>query len=92
VIAALVRLGKKYDIIHLRDEGLVRLKLRFPATLEQLDGNLSSVGQYAKHIYCPDKTAKDDMIVSAIQLAHECDIQTILPALYCTLVQDTVSS
>ncbi|TEB27382.1 hypothetical protein FA13DRAFT_1794787 [Coprinellus micaceus] len=77
----------------------VRVPLPFPViaalvrlgkkTTSSIFGTKAFVGQYAKHIYCPDKTAEDDMIVSAIQLAHECDIQTILPALYYTLVQDT---
>ncbi|TEB27403.1 hypothetical protein FA13DRAFT_934160 [Coprinellus micaceus] len=36
-VAAMVRLGKKYDIPHLRDEGLARLKLQFPTRLEDFE-------------------------------------------------------
>lgn len=68
-VAAMIRLGRKYDIPHLRDEGLTRLKLEYPSELEDFDKlNLEGNPHVVYH-------AKVPVEYHAISLAHECNIQ-----------------
>ncbi|KDR67625.1 hypothetical protein GALMADRAFT_257854 [Galerina marginata CBS 339.88] len=77
-LAAILRLGKKYEIDYLRDEGLQRLRLKFPSSLDLWDES------YYDCLYTVSETLRYD----AINLAHELSIQTILPALYAAVVKD----
>ncbi|TEB27368.1 hypothetical protein FA13DRAFT_1736503 [Coprinellus micaceus] len=77
-LAAMIRLGRKYEISYLRDEGLARLKREFPTTLEEYD---RLPEEYLSFTY-PETQCGLDPIVDIIKLAHECNIQSILPALY----------
>ncbi|KAJ3528884.1 hypothetical protein NMY22_g9229 [Coprinellus aureogranulatus] len=73
-LAAMIRIGKKYDIPYLRDDGLARLKWRFPATLQEFD----------KTSGCRTTGTPSELreLFHIINLAHECSIHSILPALY----------
>ncbi|TEB27383.1 hypothetical protein FA13DRAFT_933338 [Coprinellus micaceus] len=84
VIAAMVRMGKKYEIDYLRDEGLVRLKLEFPGKLDDFDKTPRSFPR--THIKYGSADEQASMELEAINLGHECGIQTILPALYFQVV------
>lgn len=86
-LSAMIRLGRKYQIDHLRDEGLARLKLEFPSTLEDWD---SMDGDKYTHISWPDLVS-GSTIAATIKLAHECNIQSILPALYLLYAPTMVS-
>lgn len=90
VIAAMIRMGKKYEIHYLRDEGLVRLKLEFPEKLNDFDKTPKSFPR--THIKCVSADEQANMEIEAINLAHECGIQTILPALYFQVVLKMVSA
>jgi hypothetical protein len=74
----MIRLGRKYEISYLRDEGLARLKREFPTTLEEYD---RLPEEYLSFTY-PETQCGLDPIVDIIKLAHECNIQSMLPALY----------
>lgn len=78
VVESMVRLGKKYQIDHLYKEGLRYLKLEFPKTLREYDRH--NPGFYFSII----KHTEDDLalVFAVIKLALECEIQSILPALY----------
>lgn len=81
-VAAMIRLGKKYEEHYLRDEGLARLKLESPSKLEdfdKLDFNNPVYIRYQEHT--PDPT------FATINLAHECKIRSILPCLYLFAIQ-----
>ena len=82
-------MGKKYAIDYLRDEGLMRLKLEFPETLDEFDKIPKPFPR--THIRCNSADEQADMELEAINLAHECGIQTILPALYFHVVLKMVS-
>jgi hypothetical protein len=90
VIAAMVRMGKKYEIDYLRDEGLVRLKLEFPGKLDDFDKTPRSFPR--THIKCGSADEQASMELEGINLGHECGIQTILPALYFQVVLTMVSA
>jgi len=72
LLAAILRLGKKYDIGYLCDEGLKRLRLEFPNTLEQW--NTSS--QHYSHL------GDDVKPHNILQLCHELSISSCLPTAY----------
>lgn len=73
----MIRLGRKYEIDHLRDEGLTRLKLEFPSDLNGWDA--LDVAKYTHILYAE---GGPDPVVATMKLAHECKIQSILPGLY----------
>ncbi|KAJ3547313.1 hypothetical protein NMY22_g1703 [Coprinellus aureogranulatus] len=81
-VAAMIRLGKKCDIPHLRNEGLTRLKLEYPMTLEEFDAldpdDLTHIDQYS----FVAKGEKFNTLLAMINLAHECKIRSILSCLY----------
>ena len=77
VIAAFLRLGRKYDIQQLYSEALKRLELAFPSTIEEYDCS-------------PDSFTLDDvwdmnynaLLFAVINLTRENDILHILPAAF----------
>jgi hypothetical protein len=77
LLVAILRLGKKYEIDYLRDEGLKRLRLDFPNTLEQW--NTSS--QEYSHID-PDMQGHD-----ILQLCCELSISSCLPTAYLVFIK-----
>ncbi|KAJ3547312.1 hypothetical protein NMY22_g1702 [Coprinellus aureogranulatus] len=85
-LSAMIRLGKKYEMPHLRDEGLARLKLEYPSKLKEYD-NLDAVNFSHIHYSAGDDSDDDnnddtEPISDTIHLAHECGIQSVLPMLY----------
>ena len=72
-LGAILRLGKKYDITYLCEEGLKRLRLEFPATLEKWRAcsgeNIHAVGATS-------------VARSVIGLCHELSIPRCLPGAY----------
>lgn len=82
-VAAMVRLGKKYDIPHLRDEGLARLKLQFPTRLEDFEKLSPTDYTHIKH-------TSGDLAFAVVELAHECKIRSILPSLYFVVARNMV--
>ncbi|KAJ3528886.1 hypothetical protein NMY22_g9230 [Coprinellus aureogranulatus] len=81
-LAAMIRIGKKYEIHYLRDEGLARLKREFPATLQVYDRKPNGWANFAFRSAAYGNISTIDALFHIINLAHECRIQTILPALY----------
>ena len=75
LLAAILRLGKKYEIDYLCDEGLKRLRLDLPNTLEQWN---TSYETYS-HI-C---VVEDQKI---LQLCYELSISSCLPTAYLVFV------
>ncbi|KAF5340604.1 hypothetical protein D9611_007347 [Ephemerocybe angulata] len=73
-VSAMIRMGKKYGIQHLRDEGAQLLANEFPKTLEEFDK--TSLETWTSIV--PD----DGLLPKIIALAHQCDMPTILPAAY----------
>ena len=76
----MVRMGQKYEIKHLRDEGYRRLLAEFPATLEGWD----LVHEGTTHEIHPEPTMSFD----AIRLALESGIEVILPIAYYSCISD----
>ena len=76
LLAAILPLGKKYEIDYLYDEGLERLRLEFPKTLEQWN---TSSQQYS-HIEDGGEVHK------IIQLCYEFSILSCLPCAYVVFV------
>jgi hypothetical protein len=75
-LGAILRLGKKYDIEYLCEEGLKLLRLEFPTTLEKwhaCSGN-------DIRIHCGLGTTSVAMTV--IGLSHELSIPRCLPVAY----------
>ena len=81
-LVAMIRIGKKYEIHYLRDEGLARLKREFPATLQEYDRKPNGWANFAFRSAAYGNISKIDALFHIINLAHECRIQSILPALY----------
>lgn len=80
VVAAFVRLGRKYDIDVVLDDGLRRLHQEFPATLESYD-NLEldtetgwTLIKYARGIE-----------IDVVNLAHEQNLLSVLPLAFLSL-------
>jgi len=82
VVAAMLRLGKKYEFDHLRDEALLRLTSEFPTKLEEWD----ALPNRFTHI-----VNRKGLLFDIISLAIECGVQSILPAAYFLAVPDVVS-
>ncbi|KAF5340565.1 hypothetical protein D9611_007302 [Ephemerocybe angulata] len=89
VVAAMIRMGRKYDIEHVKEGGLSRLKRVFPQQLADWDRNFDEgEGLYLHTITCGPDERILDLAIKAIELAHECDIKSILPACYLIVCRD----
>ncbi|KAJ3528882.1 hypothetical protein NMY22_g9227 [Coprinellus aureogranulatus] len=82
-IAAMIRLGRKYEINHLKEEGLRRLKRQFPVTLDDYDVLDPFAYSHVSFKDSPeDASTEHEKVFAFINIAHECGIQSILPTLY----------
>ncbi|RDB15227.1 hypothetical protein Hypma_004726 [Hypsizygus marmoreus] len=79
ILAAMIRLGHKYNITKLRDDALSRLKHEYPSTLETWTAGLCA-GFTRIELDTGDASELDLLL-----LAREYRLQTILPALYFNL-------
>ncbi|PPQ82404.1 hypothetical protein CVT26_013319 [Gymnopilus dilepis] len=73
LLAAILRIGKKYQIDHLQNEGLHRLRKEFPTDFAYWNENCVEVVAIK---------SLGDHLEAIINLAHELSVQSILPALY----------
>lgn len=82
VLAGMLRVGKKYEIDHLKDDALARLKAGFPTTLDEYceiqDFGWTHFDFPTDEVYTTDCKK----LCAVVRLAHECGLQTILPSLY----------
>ncbi|KAF5340566.1 hypothetical protein D9611_007303 [Ephemerocybe angulata] len=80
LVRAIIRMGRKYDIEHIRDEGLELLKKAFPTELSGWE----NITQSPHKFECQTRICRCvfELALEAIKLAHESDIKTILPACY----------
>ncbi|KAF5340605.1 hypothetical protein D9611_007348 [Ephemerocybe angulata] len=78
-VSAMMRMGLEYEIPHLREGALKRLTLEFPTTLEEYD---ERGGAWTSII------EEKGLLFKIVNLAHECDIHTILPAAYMRCLDD----
>ncbi|KAF8903484.1 hypothetical protein CPB84DRAFT_1677981 [Gymnopilus junonius] len=72
-LAAILRIGKKYQIDHLQAEGLKRLRDEFPKDLDSWDVSFDK--QVQLHYVA-------DNCENIINLAHEVSVETVLPVVY----------
>jgi hypothetical protein len=92
VISAMLRIGKKYEIQHLRDQALAVLKQEHPIKLDDYD----KVSDDWTHFKFPFDDIYDTGVkrhAEIVKLESECGVQTIPPVAYLLLVaRDLVSS
>lgn len=81
ILAAMLRLGKKYEIDYLRDEALTRLTSEFPRTLKEMQ-LLPPEYSYIKH--------QKGILYDIINLARETAVYSILPVAFYLCLQDIV--
>ena len=91
----MLRLGKKYEIQHLKDHALAVLKREFPINLEDYDK------VYADPDWTHFKSLLDDLgdarlrmerHAEIVELGAECGVQTIIPVAYLRLVSRALVS
>lgn len=78
-MAALLRLGHKYDFARFRDDALSRLTSAFPTTLGGWDEQCHH-SQNPHNLPCAEGR---NPIITALNLALELRLHTILPSIYC---------
>jgi len=76
-LAAILRLGKKYQIDYLCDEGLKRLRRDFPKTLDQWNASPA-------YSNLSDDVKDHDIL----QLCHEISMSSCLPTAYMIFVTE----
>lgn len=75
IIAAFLRLGRKYDIQQLHSEALKRLTFEFPSTLEEYDCSIEN------YTFIDDSDIdRSNLLLAVIHLARETDNLSVLPA------------
>ncbi|TFK22935.1 hypothetical protein FA15DRAFT_671032 [Coprinopsis marcescibilis] len=79
VAAAMIRMGRKYDIPHLLNGGLNRLISEFPSKLAEWE----KLPPHYTHL-----VQEEGLLFDIVNLALENNIQAILPAAYYLCVQD----
>mgnify|MGYP001157852887 CR=1 FL=1 len=79
VVAAILRLGRKYQIASLRDQAYASLKKEIPVSLDDVSR-------------APRREIDFHFLAELINLALECDIQTVLPVAYFVTANNLVSS
>ncbi|KAJ7037832.1 hypothetical protein C8F04DRAFT_1035489 [Mycena alexandri] len=79
LLAAMLRLSKKYDFPVFRKDCLSRLKTQFPTTLREFDGRVSSGWTLIKF---QSATSYRDLV----SLAREVGLLSILPAIYAEML------
>jgi len=77
VVAAMLRLGTKYQIDRSRQEAIRCLELSFPLTLSEMD----AVGatELSTRTF-PSISIEDEEFMDLVAVARECDLSSILPA------------
>ncbi|KAJ7202842.1 hypothetical protein GGX14DRAFT_462599 [Mycena pura] len=83
-IAAVLRLSKKYDIPHFRQDCVTRLKMEVPTTFERWEdwGAEPADKPYIKH-------HKDGILFLIVSLAREVGLHSVLPiAYYCIVARE----
>ncbi|KAJ7185848.1 hypothetical protein C8R46DRAFT_1061907, partial [Mycena filopes] len=75
VVATMLRLGKKYDIIEAREDALSRIHFEYPADLRTLE---TRSGRLTKIDVLPDSPGT---FVDMLNLLFECGIHSSIPAL-----------
>lgn len=81
VVAAILRLGQKYDFSVFRKDCLRRLKMEFPTTLLDFDNKLEDGWTLIEE--------EDDMLFPLLSLAKEIDLHSILPSAYYQIITDS---
>ncbi|KAJ6490162.1 hypothetical protein DFH09DRAFT_1053808 [Mycena vulgaris] len=78
LIAAVLRLSKKYDLHLFRQDCIRRLKVEFPANLTDFDDfeNWELIEE------------DDDILFPLLSLAREIDVHSILPSIYYHIIND----
>ena len=79
-LGAILRLGKKYDIEYLCEEGLKRLRLEFPTTLEKWH---TCYWEYTAIDPC---VGSRKVAIAILGLCHELSIPRCLPVAYFLVV------
>jgi len=82
MVESMLRLGNKYAITHLEEEALFRLHHDYPQDLVSWDAMMKEVVQ---------PLIETDHITWIIDLAHEFNLNTILPAAYSTYIKEVES-
>lgn len=85
-LAAILRLGKKYDIEHFCTEGLRRIRAEFPSSYEKWKIQMTE-DRVVEIIEC------ENYLEKVINFAHELSIDSVLPSAYFRYVikNDSVS-
>jgi len=87
VLSVMLRLGRKYEMKHLEQEAIERLQVDFPASLKEWDGHFEKdkaprsfrLLDYEDDDY---EDAFDPILTNVINLCHDYNLKTILPAAY----------
>jgi len=85
VVAAMLRFGTKYNVHRIREEAVRCLESSFPSTLEAMD----EVGITKNTTTCTYRSIDieaEENLMDLISLAHECDVPSILPAVFYAIV------
>jgi hypothetical protein len=83
VLGSMLRLGRKYEIEHLENEALERLRHDYSTTLQAWD----SLSYDRRRIEDDPESGSMDPITKIISIAHEFHLFTILPAAYAQYLQ-----
>ncbi|KAF6759142.1 hypothetical protein DFP72DRAFT_149159 [Ephemerocybe angulata] len=72
VVAALIRIGRKYEIDHLRREGMTRMEHELSSELDDVDPDR----------YWSEVAYEDGVLYRMTNFAYECDLKHLLPAAF----------
>jgi len=89
IVAAMLRLGTKYQIPIIRQEAIRCLELSFPSTLEKMDAVPAS--DLDDREFSSIKI-EDEEFMDLVTLARECNVPSILPAVFTDAHNYTTSS
>ncbi|KAJ7725324.1 hypothetical protein B0H16DRAFT_1594531 [Mycena metata] len=78
LVAAILRLSKKYDFPRFREDCVRRLKQEFPTTFAEFDKVRS------KWTFFQDEV---DTLLGILSLARDVDLHSIRPQLYCSIIE-----
>ncbi|KAK6981071.1 hypothetical protein R3P38DRAFT_3334053 [Favolaschia claudopus] len=84
ILAAMLRLGRKYDFREAYEDALSRIRFEFPSDFEafdNLDADMTRI-EYQRGIYC-----------DLLNLAYECGVHSSIPLLaFCCLREETLET
>lgn len=72
IVAAMIRIGRKYEIDRLRSEGLARLQIELPSEVDGVD----------PHKNWTEIVLEQGVLYRMANFAHECNLMDLLPAAY----------